>query len=645
MSGAAAAAAPGPVDIASAWQLQDSAKVSESGSELSQTTFVAKGWHAATVPGTVLTSLVNDGVYPEPLYGENNRPDKIPETLCRATYWYRTLLHVPSSYAGRRIWLNFDGINYAAEVWVNGKDMGAIKGAFARGIFDISTVVTAGKDAALAVLVSPQPHPGQPHEHTLACGMGGNGGVTAIDGATFLCTIGWDWMPAIRDRDTGIWQKVFLSATGPVVLKDPLITTDLPLPNLDTADIAIAITVRNISGQPQTGVLKGDFDTVSFDQPVDLAPNSSKVISLNPQTVPVLCIHHPKLWWPNGYGPQNVYALHLRFEANGSVSDQQDITFGVRKITYSVPDSDNLTVSVNGVRVLCKGGDWGMDEAMKRIPRERLEAQIRMHQMANYTMIRNWVGQSTSEDFYQLCDQYGILLWDEFFQPNPGDGPNVTNLDLYIANVREKILRFRNHPSIAIWCARNEGYPPKEIDQSLRRLMAELEPTRLYQPSSTAGHGVNSGGPYCWRPPAAYYEFGEAFKTEIGSVSIPTLESIHGMMPEKDWEIINDDWAEHDLAAALRVAIPIPKPWPSVTAGLPIWPILRAKDNWQTTRHFGRCMKGAMPGFPSRHRRHHLDEQSSPAELCLAALPPRFGSQFIPFRGKKGLRTGSHPVE
>ena len=119
---------------------------------------------------------------------------------------------------------------------------------------------------------------------------------------------------------------------------------------------------------------------------------------------------------------------------------------------------------------------WGLDEALKRIPRARLEAEIRMHQLANLNLIRNWVGQSTGEDFYELCDKYGILLWDEFFQPNPSDGPDPADLDTYIANVREKILRFRNHPSIAVWCARNEGFPPKDIEEALRKVMAELEP-------------------------------------------------------------------------------------------------------------------------------------------------------------------------
>ena len=144
------------------------------------------------------------------------------------------------------------------------------------------------------------------------------------------------------------------------------------------------------------------------------------------------------------------------------------VTFGVRKITYSLAGSDNLALSVNGVPVMAKGGDWGIDEAMKRIPRKRLEAQVRMHQLANYTMIRNWVGQSTSEELYDFCDQYGILLWDEFFEPHPADGPIPEDVPLYLANVRDKILRFRSHPCIALWCARNEGDPPPAIGKGIQ---------------------------------------------------------------------------------------------------------------------------------------------------------------------------------
>ncbi|MDE3105808.1 MAG: glycoside hydrolase family 2 [Acidobacteriota bacterium] len=540
---------PAAVELNSGWWLADHATVPAESAAVAQPGFAPSGWYPATVPGTVLTTLVNNHVYPEPTYGENSRPEKIPESLAHSRYWYRTEVTVPRAYRGRTVWLNFDGINYAAEVWVNGHLAGTMRGAFLRGRFDITAWVRPGQRAAVAVLVSPQPNPGVPHEHTVRNGVGLNGGISAMDGPTFLSTIGWDWLAAVRDRNTGIWQRVYLSATGAVQVRDPLVTTELPLPRTDSAEVTVAATVENGSDQPQTGVLQGSFGTVQFARAVTLAPHSWQRVTFSPADTAVLHLEHPQLWWPNGYGPQNLYHLQLRFVAGKEVSDESRVTFGVRKITYVVADSENLTISVNGVRMFIRGGNWGLDEAMKRIPRERLEAQIRLHQLANLNLIRNWVGQSTSEEFYELCDQYGLLLWDEFFQPNPSDGPDPSDLQTYLANVRDKILRYRNHPSIAIWCARNEGYPPKVIDDRLRTMMAELEPVRLYQPSSTDGKGVISHGPYHWRTPREFYEYtNEPFKTEIGSMSVPTLESIQGMMPEKDWTTINDDWAQHDFA-------------------------------------------------------------------------------------------------
>ena len=389
----AQAALPAPVTLSSGWQLQDVAKVPAPGEKISSSSFSPKGWYAATVPGTVLTSLVNNHVYPEPLYGENNRPENIPESLCHTSYWYRSVIEIPAGYSGRRIWLNFDGINYSSEVWVNSVKVGETKGAFIRGQFDITGRVTPGKRAVIAVHVWPQPHPGVPFEHTLLNGMVKNGGITAIDGPTFLSTIGWDWLPGIRDRDTGIWQKVTLSATGPVLIKDPLVTTDLPLPRTDSTDIAVQVTVENVTDQPQKGTLKGSIESIAFSRPVELAAHARQTIAFSPQTDPALHVDHPRLWWPNGYGPQNLYQLHLVFDQDAAPSDQQDVSFGVRKLSYSVPGSDTLTISVNGVPIFIRGGDWGLDEALKRIPRERLDAEIHMHQIANLNLIRNWVGQ------------------------------------------------------------------------------------------------------------------------------------------------------------------------------------------------------------------------------------------------------------
>ena len=552
-----------PAQKIDGWQMQDVSRVQADASVISTERFKPQSWYAATVPGTVLTTLVNNGVYPEPLYGENMRA--IPETLNKTSYWYRTVISVPAAYKGRHTWLHFAGINYSAQIWVNGHEAGTMRGAFIRGDFDISAWVKPGRRAVLAVLVSPQPHPGVPHEHTVALGVGSNGGESAIDGPTFLSTIGWDWLPAVRDRDTGIFLPVTIDSTGPVIVKDPFVTAELS-GAFDSADLHVSAAIENKSPKPVTGIVTGTIQLFnSQDQPITfhksltVAASGTETLTLESKFIPELHLSAPKLWWPNGYGPQNLYTLTLTFDEDKKTSSSESRQFGIRKIEYQVPDSENLTLSVNGVRIMARGGNWGLDEAMKRVTRERLDAQFHLHALANLNIIRNWVGQNTSPDFYDMADKYGMLLWDEFFQPNPFDGPDPTDIPTYVANVTDKVVRYRNHPSIAVWCARNEGYPPKDLDNNLKALMAKLDPSRLYQSNSADGRGVSSHGPYYWRAPRFFYPLNESFKTETGSVSVPTMESIQGMMPEKDWETINDDWAQHDMAAGAQRGNEYPK--------------------------------------------------------------------------------------
>ena len=316
----------------------------------------AAAWYKSTVPGTVLTTLVDNHVYPEPLYGENNRPNIIPESLSRTSYWFRSEFAVPATYAGRQIWLNFDGINYAADVWVNGVKAGTIKGAFIRGKFDVTALVKTGEKAAVAVLIMPPPHPGDPWEKTVGNERGPNGGgptgPLGQDGPTFVASIGWDWVPGIRDRQIGIWQGVSLSASGPVVVENPFVATDVPLPRTDSADVALEVTARNVSNVPQTGVLAGTLGGIRFQSaPITLAAKAAQLVKLNPQNTPQLRVGNPKLWWPNGYGEPYLYPLHLSFDIEGSVSDVADLNVGIRKVSYFVEGSTNLTLSVNGVRI------------------------------------------------------------------------------------------------------------------------------------------------------------------------------------------------------------------------------------------------------------------------------------------------------
>lgn len=538
------------------WYRENSAKQAEEGREISKASFDSKGWYKATVPGTVLTTLVNNKVYPEPLYDENNRPEKIPEDLCNKDWWYRTTVMIPEEFKDKNIWLNFYGINYSAEIWVNGRKVAPMHGAFIRGIFDITKYdVKPGKETTIAVRISPQPTKGIPSEHTMGTTGGPCGGEGRLDGATFGCSVGWDWLSGIRDRNSGIWQKVTLSATGSGVILDPYVITDLPeLPKTNVATVSIDVPVRNVTDKPIKGTVKGLLGDIKFEKEIEIKPWHTETVKFTPADYPQLKLQNPKLWWPNGLGEPNLYKLSLAFEDDKGVSDERNLNVGIRKFEYFEPDNPNFALSVNGVRVFMRGGNWGMEEALKRLDKERLETQVKMHRDLNFNMIRNWGGQSTSDYLFELCDKYGLLLWDEFFQFNNAD---PVNTELYMANIRDKVLRYRNHPSVVLWCSRNEATPPKYLDDAVRYMLIETDPNRHYQSNSGGGYGFNSGGPYDWVPPMMYSRYFEApnynkretFKTEIGSFSVPTIESIQGMFPKSEWDGITDSWAEHNFCA------------------------------------------------------------------------------------------------
>ncbi|HMA52258.1 MAG TPA: LamG-like jellyroll fold domain-containing protein, partial [Magnetospirillaceae bacterium] len=276
------------------FRLQAAPKVTADGGALSKPGFDAGSWYAATVPGTVLTTLVDRGVYPDPDFGLNNMA--IPESLARQSYWYRSEFEAPADLAGRHLLLNFEGVNYAAEIWLNGQRLGDMKGAFKRGRFDVTSALQPGKRNALAVLVSPPPHPGIPHEQSMLAGAGDNGGMQALDGPTFIATEGWDWMPGVRDRNTGLWRGVTLEASGAVRLGDAHVVTSLPLPDRSRAEVKISVPVENLTDHPVNATVTAGFDGLTASRQVTLAPGRGEV-ALDPVTVP-----NPKLWWPNGMG-------------------------------------------------------------------------------------------------------------------------------------------------------------------------------------------------------------------------------------------------------------------------------------------------------------------------------------------------------
>ena len=286
----------------------------------------------ATVPGTALTTMIDRGVYPDSDYGLNNLI--IPESLNKQDYWYRNEFKAPKTSA-RRLTLTFEGINYAAEVWLNGKSLGNIKGAFIRGVFDVTDVLKPGQTNVLLVRVSPPPHPGIPHEQSMLGGPGENGGAMVLDGPTFMATEGWDWIPAIRDRDTGIWQPVVLTASGVVKIGDVQVVTKLPLPDTSKADVEINVPLENASDKPVKGTVRVAIESVTVTKEVTVAPGKSEV-KLAPAEFAQLTLQNPRLWWPNGYGKPELYTAKVEFSEGGAASDAKQVRFGVREVTYEL---------------------------------------------------------------------------------------------------------------------------------------------------------------------------------------------------------------------------------------------------------------------------------------------------------------------
>ncbi|GHT77517.1 hypothetical protein AGMMS50262_18720 [Bacteroidia bacterium] len=523
------------------WKLKRAGQVSEAGSEISQAVFDDSDWLIATVPGTVLTTYLNNGAIPDPNFGDQQL--QISDAYFTADFWYRNSFIIPETYRGKHIFLNFDGINWKADVYVNGQSAGRIEGAFIRGKFDITDFVTVGETASIAVYIHKNDTPGAVTLQTSAS-AGPNGGALGADNPTIHASVGWDWLPTIRGRNIGIQDEAFLSAESNVSIQDPfVITKPLADAKVGSQEVEVRTEIKNLSNAPVSGTLKGEIQpgNVDFSQEVSLNASETKTVSQ------IVNIIDPKFWWPNGYGEQFLYDLDLSFEANGATADTKSTQFGIREITTSTTGGI-LTIYVNGKRIYLRGGNWGLSEAQLRLDEEGYDTRVRLHKEENFTMIRNWVGQTGSDYFYKACDKYGILVWDDFWLANPGDGPVPNDETMFIANAIDKVKRVRNHPSVAFYCGRNEGNPPVTLNTALKNAVETLDGTRIYFPHSAEGN-VSGFGPYAVQDPKWYFanRTSKKLHSEIGMPNVPSVESMRAMMPEDKLWPINEMWGIHDF--------------------------------------------------------------------------------------------------
>ena len=543
--------------IHSDWYARKANEVKMDGNRLSAAPLDKTGWLPARVPGTVLTTLLENHMYPAPEFGLNNNliPDIHEVGNDFYTYWFTRQFTINNLPEGRNVWLNFRGINYKAEIFLNGKriNRNTHEGMFLRKTFNITPYLRTDAPNVLAVLVYPPTHAENPNG-----GQGGDGQIARNN--TMQYTPGWDWIQPVRDRNTGIWDEVSITTTGPVCLSSPYVVTKVPGvrdPETKTqreAFVNTSVELENTGSTSLKGLLVCETNGTRLTQPVTLSPFEKKTVSLNP-----LAVKNPRLWWPNGIGEQPLYDMNLSFEIGNQVSDRERLRYGIREIiSDKCPDNGGRRFFVNGQKIYVTGGNYINSDWLLRLSPERYRDEVRFHAEMNLRMIRVWGGALVERpEFYNACDEFGILVFQDLWGSGDCNGAwedptkmdsrerrweYPDNHDLFIASVEDQVKMIRNHPSLCFWCGANEWPLAKDIDQCLRKeVFPRLDPERLFVSFSTDTLftrnylGDNGDGPYGIQEPEWFFSFrSHPFNPEAGSVGSPEVESMREMMTEQD---------------------------------------------------------------------------------------------------------------
>lgn len=507
------------------------------------------------VPGTVFAAYVAAGQEADPDYGDNIY--RVDETKYNKSFWYRTTFARPTLAAQGRAVLTFEGINRYATVYLNGQRLGTIKGHVLKVRYDITSLLQATN--VLAVKID------MPAERTLAR----DASFVNYVCPTYVASHSWDWMPYVPGLNCGITNDVYIELAGDVTARDPWVR---PLLSTDNAQATLQLrtSLQNLASASRHVEVRATIVETGqrVSSSVDIAAADSIDLRL-----PDIAISQPRLWWPNGSGPQNLYTCRFDVVRDGSVVDSQTTRFGIRRYEYR-KENTALTLYVNGQKTYCKGGNWGMSDYLLRCHGNDYDTRIRLHQDMNYNMLRLWTGCVTDEELYDACDRYGIMLWDDFWLTGPYTG--LTGPDdrtEFMANARDKVIRLRNHPSIAVWCGCNEGWPYTELNNDIIGVVDTYDGgDRLYMPNSHNGYptgaandakddtGLGLSGSGWWTnfAPEEYFATGIwggggdkgdvtdwGFRTELGMAAFTTFESFREFMPQDAWWPQNEMWEKH----------------------------------------------------------------------------------------------------
>jgi hypothetical protein len=539
------------------WKTKRATDVLKDGTEITSEPYKPDGWMDAIVPGTILTTLLHNDLIPDPFFGMNNNliPDVHNTGRDYYTYWFYNEFEIPDIKEGQEVWLNFRGINYFADIFLNGKrvNTNTHEGMYLRQKYLVTSFLNKDKPNKLAVWVAPPDPPGNAH-----AGQGGDG--TIGRSVTMQFTAGWDWICPIRDRNTGIWDQVSLEITGAVDMRNPYIGIKVPGKRepgkkQQPAFINASAELINSTSALVQGTLKIETEGQVKSVQITLNPYENRVVEL-----PELKINNPALWWPNGMGDQPLSLMKFEFTAQtGKIIDSESVTYGIRETgNYFDEHVKSQIFTVNGQKVFIKGGNWIASDALLRLSKERYEAEVRLHAGMNMNMIRVWGGGLTERpEFYEACDRYGLLVWQDLWISGDCNGEWLDplkkesqarrkaypdNHDLFLESVIDQIKMLRNHPSLYLWCGSNETLPPADILKALEeKIFPKYDPDRYFLEYSTSPKlmtnsiGGVGDGPYGIREPEKIFtERSFPFNPETGSIGIPNYDGLKKIIPEDE---------------------------------------------------------------------------------------------------------------
>lgn len=560
------------IPLTGGWRMKKASEVKADGSELTMTEPDMAGWLIATVPGTVLTTLINNKVMPDPYFGMNNAtiPDVYTEGRDYYTYWFFTRFSTGSLDSTKQVWLNFRGINYFAEIYLNGRRINEKRheGMFLREKYNITPYLNREGSNRLAVLVEPPANPGNPNG-----GQGGDGMIGRD--ATMQFTAGWDWVQPVRDRNTGIWDKVTIEVTGDVDIRNSFASTRVPGARLpgelqEPAFVTFSAEIEN----PTDKTIEGDAVALFLDRKekkkLKLAPLSTITVIFNE-----IKVTDPRIWWPNGIGQPTLYPAVITFETKeDGTFDREDFMFGFREAdSYFDYKTGSRVFTINGQKIFIRGANWIASDALLRLSAERYDTEVKMHADMNMNMIRVWGGSITERpEFYDACDRNGILVWQDLWITGDCNGrwPDPKKAEtqerrreypdddsLFIRSLEDQLRMLRNHPSLYLLCGGNEFPPPPGLDVRVKKSVDDLGGLWIYLDESTSPEllkntrGGTADGPYQIQETLWFFtEKWFPFNPEIGSVGMPNIETLKKMMEEKDLvppagDSINEVWKYH----------------------------------------------------------------------------------------------------